>query len=154
MLVPISLPLDHDGFLRRECPHCLRQFKWHDGPANDEAEQQPTPTTYYCPLCGEPAKPDSWWTQEQLDYAQGVAVPRAVRELAHGLKDSLESANSRFLRISVNEQVDLPEAPVPLSEPDDMVIVASPCHPYEPIKVIEGATDVLHCLLCGEAFSL
>jgi hypothetical protein len=26
--IPMSLPLDGDGFLRRECPKCERQFKW------------------------------------------------------------------------------------------------------------------------------
>lgn len=23
----VQLPLDNDGFLRRECPHCLQEFK-------------------------------------------------------------------------------------------------------------------------------
>ena len=26
--VPVSLPLDSDGFLRRECPTCEREYKW------------------------------------------------------------------------------------------------------------------------------
>lgn len=36
--VSVPIPRDADGFIRRECPHCIRQFKWHDGPANEEAE--------------------------------------------------------------------------------------------------------------------
>ncbi|GGT27906.1 hypothetical protein GCM10010271_34830 [Streptomyces kurssanovii] len=43
MEIPMNLPLDNDGFVRRECPHCVSQFKWHHGPANAEAEQQPSP---------------------------------------------------------------------------------------------------------------
>ena len=26
--IAITLPVDKDGFLRRECPSCKRQFKW------------------------------------------------------------------------------------------------------------------------------
>lgn len=46
----VSLPLDSDGFLRRECPHCMQEFKWHHGPANEEAETANEPAAYTCPL--------------------------------------------------------------------------------------------------------
>ena len=49
----VSLPLDSDGFLRRECPHCVQEFKWHHGPANEEAEAADEPAAYTCPLCGQ-----------------------------------------------------------------------------------------------------
>jgi hypothetical protein len=26
--IPVAMPLDSDGFLRRECPTCQQQFKW------------------------------------------------------------------------------------------------------------------------------
>jgi hypothetical protein len=32
MSVSMSLPLDEDGFLRRECPTCERQFRWWHTP--------------------------------------------------------------------------------------------------------------------------
>lgn len=32
MSVSMSLPLDEDRFLRRECPNCERQFKWWHTP--------------------------------------------------------------------------------------------------------------------------
>ena len=81
MDIPISLPLDSEGFVRRECPHCVEQFKWHHGAANEEAEEHPDPDTFYCPLCGQPAGTDSWWTQQQLDYMQGVAMPAAIQQM-------------------------------------------------------------------------
>lgn len=43
MEIQVSLPLDNDGFLRRECPHYMQQFKWHHGPANEEAEAAESP---------------------------------------------------------------------------------------------------------------
>ena len=36
-------------------------------------------------------------------------------------------------------------------EPDDMVIIAGPCHSWEPVKVAEEATAPFYCLVCGGA---
>ncbi|OEV27095.1 hypothetical protein AN219_23780 [Streptomyces nanshensis] len=154
MEIPITLPLDNDQFLRRECPHCVRQFKWHYGPANEEAEQNSDPATYHCPLCGQPAGPDSWWTQEQLAYAQGVTAPAAMREVEQGLKDAFKSARSKHVKFDFKGGFNTPDVPAPLTEADDMTIVTSPCHAYEPVKVPEDASGPYHCLVCGQAFAV
>ena len=86
----IPIPLDNDGFLRRECPTCGREFKWHDGPANEEAEVAPVVDVYYCPLCGAPAGPDDWWTQSQLDFIHGNAAPLAMRQMGDMLADAFK----------------------------------------------------------------
>lgn len=149
----MSLPLDHDGFVRRECPHCISQFKWHHGPANEEAEQQPSPNAYYCPLCGQPAGLDSWWTQEQIDYARGAIAPAAARMVEDELKNAFKGAH-KHVKISVKGGEESPGVPSPLTEPDDMVIVTSPCHAYEPVKVSEDTSGPYHCLVCGQAFAV
>lgn len=154
METSISLPLDDDGFLRRECPHCLRQFKWHNGPANEEAEQQPTPPAYYCPLCGQPAGQDSWWTHEQLEYAEGMAAPMVAQAVEEELKSAFKSSRSKSLRIEMTGHMDTPDLPLPLVEQNDMMMVVSPCHSWEPIKVPDDHTGALHCLVCGSAFAI
>jgi hypothetical protein len=50
-------------------------------------------------------------------------------------------------------QLDEPDPPTALHEPNDMIILASPCHPWEPVKVPEEATVRVHCLICGEPFA-
>lgn len=154
MEIEVSLPLDDDGFIRRECPHCLREFKWHHGPANEEAEQQETPPAYYCPYCGQPAGPDSWWTQEQLDHMQAMAAPRIAEFIGDELKSAFKSSRSKGIRFEMDGQIEAPSTPSPMVETDDMVLVVSPCHSYEPIKVTRGETGPLHCLVCGSAFAL
>ncbi|WP_435229159.1 hypothetical protein [Streptomyces sp. Tue6028] len=154
MDIQMTFPLDHDGFLRRECPHCVRQFKWHHGPASQEAEQQSAPAAYHCPLCGQPAAMGSWWTQKQLDYAQGITVPAAVREIEQELRDGFRTASSKHVSFEFKGGFDTPEVPTPLTEPDDMTIVASPCHSYEPVKVPEDTSGPYHCLVCGQAFAV
>jgi len=154
MDIPITLPLDSDGFLRRECPHCTAQFKWHSGPASEEAEQHPDPPAYYCPLCGQPAGPDSWWTQEQISYAEGAAAPAITQYADELLKDAFKGLNNKYVRIEQTGHLDVPDAPMPLTEPDDMSIIMSPCHSYEPVKVPDNHTGPLHCLICGTAFAV
>lgn len=151
MEIPVTLPLDSDGFLRRECPHCEGQFKWHSGPANEEAEQHQTLPAYHCPLCGEPADHDSWWTTEQIEYAQGVAAPQAMQVVANELAKAFKGMKNVTYKPG---RIDSPDAPMPLTEQDDMVIVTSPCHAYEPVKVPDDHPTPLHCLVCGSAFAV
>jgi len=148
MDISVSLPLDSDGFIRRECPNCERQFKWHDGPANADAETEEVLGTYYCPLCGEPAGADEWWTRDQLAFIQETAVPAAMRSI----QDELSAAFRGSKNIKFKPGNDAPAVPTSLTEPDDMQIVTSPCHAYEPIKVPDDI-DRLHCLVCGTAFA-
>lgn len=82
----VSVPLDSDGFLRRECPHCRQQFKWHNGPANEEAESQSRPPAYRCPLCGQPAADDSWNTPEQVELFERAAMPVALEAVQEELE--------------------------------------------------------------------
>lgn len=154
MEVSISLPLDNDGFLRRECPHCMQEFKWHHGPANEEAEQMSDSGIYHCPLCGQSAGPDSWWTQDQLDYAQKAAMPVAMQSFEDQLDGIFRGASAKHFSIKRTGHLDSPEDPMPLVEKDDMSTVAPPCHAYEPVKVPETAAGPFYCLVCGSPFAV
>jgi DNA-directed RNA polymerase subunit RPC12/RpoP len=49
----MTIPLDSDGFLRRECPTCEREFKWRPSEAEVEEHDEPADTVgYFCPYCG------------------------------------------------------------------------------------------------------
>jgi hypothetical protein len=150
----VSLPLDSDGFLRRECPQCGDEFKWHNGPANEDAEQQAPSASFYCPLCGQPAGPESWWTKGQLDLIEN-ARDRLVSEQLGSMFGDLERSTrgNRHVRFEASN-VEVPRPADPLVEPDDMVIVAPPCHPWEPVKVPEEHRSPIHCLVCGAPFSV
>ena len=54
--------------------------------------------------------------------------------------------------VTIKGQFEQPEPPDLLHEPPDMVVVQSPCHSWEPIKVYEDWRGSLHCLLCGQQF--
>ncbi len=148
--IPVAMPLDSDGFVRRECPTCEQQFKWFSHPEGDSDAEHVD--QYFCPLCGVPAGVDSWWTPEQLEYAQGVAGPEFDRLVQDAVNGAFKGLKGLSFKPNRNFTLGIPN-PDPLVEPDDMVIVEPPCHPDEPIKVPEHATERVHCLMCGSSFA-
>ena len=144
----MSLPLDSDGFLRRECPHCETEFKWFDGRADDCPDDFVDESLVTCPLCGRAATPDAWWTKDQLDLAQQSASAAFMLELRDGLSGMPKNDLIRF-EMSGDE----PDPPDPLTEPDDMVIVEPPCHYWERVKVPEEAVGPFYCTVCGGAYA-
>lgn len=141
----MSLPLDGDGFLRRECPTCEREFKWR--PSESEAEgATPDPAGYYCPYCGVQAK-EVWLTKAQVEVARATLVKEVVDPMLNDFTRKLQSSSSGMFKVTANH-APAPQPPT-LSEPDDMRQVDFGCHPTEPIKVLDDWTGPLRCLICG-----
>ncbi len=139
----VTLSIDDDGFLRRACPHCEREFKWLHG---DRGEPMPS-GGYHCPYC-DGRSDDGWWTKPQLATIEGQAGEYMEGQL-HDMLKPLKSSSSEFLKISVSHT---PRSPVPVDpdEPNDMQRVDFPCHPTEPVKVLETWDDSPYCLICGK----
>lgn len=145
----LSFPLDEDGFFRRACPNCSREFKWlHSG--GDDSHG--SPVEYLCPYCGVTADPDEWQTEEQMKYIEEEAIARfmgpALEELESSFGSDGRSSGGLFeLRVSV----EMPERrqAAPVFEPNDMRRIDFGCHPAEPVKVDEAWTGPVHCLCCG-----
>lgn len=143
MSYSFSISTDSHGFIRRECPSCHREFKWHVGPLANRPANAYDPPSYFCPLCGTPASHDeSWFTAQQRDYAQQMSVIVAQNELKNSLGKQFQFKPT---------PVDIPPTP---QEADDMEMVESPCHPWEPIKIPPDWTEVLHCLVCGAEYAI
>jgi DNA-directed RNA polymerase subunit RPC12/RpoP len=153
MEVSVSLPLDPDQYLRRECSQCEREFKWHHGPTDGAPEPKETPSVYYCPYCGEPAGLDQWYTKDQIETIRAAALAEVLPKLQTELKGALSPLNrSGFIKADVTSRQPLP--PPPLIEAADMVAVASPCHPYEPVKIADSWDEPIHCLVCGSRYTV
>lgn len=145
----MEYPLDSNGFLRRECPNCEGEFKWHHGPTAAAPKGFVYPALYWCPRCGQSAPPDAWWTQAQLDYQQEILAAR----MGEIFGDTFKSSQNDFLKFEVNHSGQ-DAHPAPLVEPDDMQMITSPCHPWEPVKVPVDLPGPFRCLLCGQAFAV
>ena len=147
----VSVPLDSDGFLRRECPTCEREFKWWTSPDQADDEETPVPDGgYFCPYCAIQAPPDAWHTRPQIAMYEGFAAREVLGPEIKKLQSALGDVgtNSGGL-IEPKLDYELPPEPEPLSEDDDMRRVDFSCHPDEPVKVLDGWEKPVHCLLCG-----
>lgn len=133
----MPLPLDPEGFLRRECPACERELKWRATADGREAIDPPE-GGYFCPYCAAQASADGWWTKAQLEAAR-----------AHAYQESFKPyLENRFggsgFRLDLKEELPAPS----LAESNDMRRVDFVCHP-EPVKVLEEWDGPVHCPLCG-----
>ena len=150
----MSLPLDGDGFLRRECPTCERDFKWL--PAQDDADHTrdaEVVASYFCPYCVVSAPPDAWLTKAQVTVMHDIVRRELIDPEMDKLKREIAKVNRSsggFLGISASLDRDEPETAPELSEVDDMRRVEFGCHPAEPVKVLDEWTGAVHCLVCGE----
>jgi hypothetical protein len=147
----MSLPLDDDGFLRRECPTCSREFKWLSSSGEDAAENGGDSAVldgYFCPYCGVQAPLDAWWTKPQLERMNAVVYDEVVGPELEKFKKSVSGMGSGFIKASV--KISRPD-PVPelREELNDMRRIDFVCHPDEPVKVLEAWTDEVYCLICG-----
>jgi len=150
MNISVQLPLDNDGFLRRECPSCADEFKWLAD--SDETDTAPV-SQLYCPRCGVPADSDAWWTPTQLEYINRCAEPAIEQALQDAMTEAFSGKSG--LTFTANRSVSPAAAadPEPLMELDDMLIVEPPCHPNELVKIPHSATDTIFCLVCGARFA-
>jgi hypothetical protein len=146
----MSVPLDDDGFLRRECPTCEREFKWFNSP---EGEGEPVPMGgYFCPYCRVQGPPDAWWTKEQLEHAKNrVARDVVGPELEKMARDLKRSSRNSLISFDVKHET--PPELDPMVEPIDMRRVDFECHPSEPLKVLDDWTRPVHCMICSQAAS-
>jgi hypothetical protein len=149
--ISVDFPLDTDGFLRRECPSCTAEFKWHHGPTETRPDEAVDPPEYTCPLCGNQAGHDQWFTQAQVEYQRGLVEFHMMDVVNDEMARAFRGSKSLTYTPGDNTAC----APTPLTEPDDMLIIESPCHTWEPVKVPQERADSgpLFCLVCGESFS-
>lgn len=145
--ISVPVPLDSDGFLRRECPTCEREFKWFAS-ESDEHATNPDDAGYHCPYCDVQAEPDHWLTPAQIAHAEAAIAPHAERLVADKLRDSLRGLPG--VEISRGSNAPIPEPEGMGAEQSDMRRVDFACHPAEPVKVLDDWEGQVHCLICGE----
>lgn len=147
--IPVTLPVDKDGFLRRECPNCRRQFKWL--PTENETTEQPQ-SQYYCPYFAKPADINAWWTKEQRQYMKHLAAAKVIEPELQKFAKDLKRLNRPGSLLRFEAKYKTSSKPLPLHEPDDMRKVEPPCHPKELLKIHEHWKKPVVCLICGKSF--
>jgi hypothetical protein len=147
--IEMSLPLDSNGFLRRQCPACDREFKWLHTESDGATEENLESQSYFCPYCGGGAPADEWWTQDQLAAIEGAVFDEVVEPEVDKLRrqaSDIGRSSGGLLSMDVTVQRD----EVPVLHEGDMTRIDFDCHPEEPVKVVESWVEPVFCLTCGK----
>jgi len=169
----LSFPLDDDGFFRRECPFCRKEFKIllekdeltdlaqkgidsfmikPKEEATDLDESGHSETEFICPYCGQWASSDSWWTQEQLAYlgivAKNIMAKMVNENLIRPLKRTFRRPSSGMVSIRFEGKEMEQQEPWISPEVNDMEIFDLPCCQRK-IKIEENWSDAIFCFFCG-----
>lgn len=144
--IEMSLPLDNDGFLRRACPACGREFKWLHTEIDDDVGEA---ADYLCPYCGVSAAADQWWTGAQAAAIEAAVMNEVVEPEIEGLRRQLGAINRESGGLlSMGIEIDREKVP-PLLEGNDMARIDFACHPDEPVKIVASWAGPVYCLTCG-----
>lgn len=169
-----SLSTDREGFLRRECVSCGREFKtevdsseltWALAAQCERAGLQvgmtgaddDPPSVLRCPFCGHEAPGTDMHTRETIDYMKRLVYREYVVPMLNRFTADLEQSFGRRPRagglfsISMEFKASREIAPVrPMHGPEspDMKIIQFLCCGKR-IKVPEAWWDVAACSYCG-----
>lgn len=147
--IEMGVPLDEDGFLRRACPTCGREFKWLHTEIDGDADSAGDSSGYFCPYCGVQADVAQWWTGAQSAAIEAAVMDEVIEPEIDSLRRQVNSVNKESGGLlSMDIEVDRESVP-PLQEPNDMAKVDFACHPDEPVKIVESWAGPVYCLTCG-----
>lgn len=103
MEIKVSLTVDEFGFLGRECPKCEEYFKVKPGTGLETK-------TCFCPYCEYEGTSNQFFTQDQLNYAESIAINEvldqtlnpALRKLDKSLKKLDQSSKRGMIQFKTS----------------------------------------------------
>ena len=97
--INVSIPVDKNGMVGRECSNCKKYFKLKPGTG--------LPTRYCnCPYCDHGGSSETFRTNAQVDYAVSIAKSKLLsnftNSLKHILKDFESSTKNSIIEFNLN----------------------------------------------------
>jgi hypothetical protein len=130
--VTLKAEPDAQGFIDKECPNkeCLFPFKIHledwKGIVRDEE--------VFCPACGHSAPAKSWWTTEQIEWAQKSALSTVTGRIDEAMERDAREWNRRQPRnafitmtLNVSRKHEPVLLPVGATEPMRLKVTCNQC---------------------------
>ena len=96
--VSVTIPLDENGMMGRECLECEQYFKLKPGTGLETDH-------CHCPYCDYEGNADTFWTQAQLEYAQSIAMQQAFNKIVKPQLDKLTYSFKQLERSSRNSLI-------------------------------------------------
>ena len=98
--VSVTIPLDENGMMGRECLECEQYFKLKPGTGLETSH-------CHCPYCDYEGGADTFWTQAQLEYAKSIAVQQAFNKIIKPQLDKLTNSFKQLERNSRNSLIQI-----------------------------------------------
>ncbi len=120
--LPISIPIDNDGYFDRRCPSeaCQADFKV----LMEDWKQKVSDAQVFCPICREEAKATEWNTPSQQEYIRQVGINHIQSIIGQALSQDANDFNRRqrpgFITISMSYKPGTPTLIVPISAAEEL----------------------------------
>lgn len=97
--VSVTLPLDGEGYIDRQCPvaSCEGFFKVKPGTG------LPEPQGCICPYCGHRGPHEEFYSKSQIKYGQDMTFRKVTDAFSADLKDALRPSRGGFVTMTVKE---------------------------------------------------
>lgn len=105
MELSVKIEPDEDGYTGRECPKCEKYFKIKFGTGLPDA------TDCHCPYCNHVGPQGEFFTKQQIEYVESVALRKISGDLLKSLK-KLEQKPKRNQFISIGIRVEGRPTPI------------------------------------------
>lgn len=96
--VSVTIPLDENGMMGRECLECEQYFKLKPGTGLETDH-------CHCPYCDYEGNADTFWTQAQLEYARSIAMQQAFNKIVKPQLDKLTKSFKQLEQKSRNSLI-------------------------------------------------
>lgn len=141
----LKISLDSEGFVRRECPKCEREFKIQTLEKDFLRPPVKNSDQVTCPYCKHRSNIDQWWTKAQVDYISEMQSFFLLNSIVP--KTSLKMKSTSFVKVKV-EVIEQKE-PVMKPEYDDMKRLSVGCCERD-IKVLDEWSGEVFCPDCSK----
>jgi predicted RNA-binding Zn-ribbon protein involved in translation (DUF1610 family) len=169
--IPVNFPVDDDGYFRRRCPLCKKEFKLllkkeeledieQKGiesyilkrEKEERSDVESEDAKFVCPYCGQKSVWSNWWTQEQEAYigviAENIMAQLLNEHFIRPLKRNLRKSKSSFIQISLEGEELKKKEPWMSPEMNDMDLVSLNCCDRM-IKIEDDYVELVYCYYCG-----
>lgn len=113
MEISVTIEPDADGYTGRECPTCEKYFKIKFGTG------LPGDPDCHCPYCNHTGPQKEFWTKQQIDYVQSIAMHRLSGQFLAQLK-KLERRSDPRAMISIGFTVKGSPTPIAYYREDEL----------------------------------
>lgn len=130
MEIPIEIISDEKGYIDRECPHeeCEFVFKVHI----EDWKSKITEERVHCPRCGHTDLSDQWWTQQQIESMEEIAMSWMKNQIQKSFDKSFKKmshSSNKYIKIKYKpgKKITFENNPIGQQEKWELEIVCEKC---------------------------